>query len=129
MSILARRLSDLSQVELSLGDVDLAVRHLHLRTKVNEILSQAVDVERAADCLRIAAADKENQVPPLDPEGSNLEKGDASLVSPPLNYISHSGSVGAPQTFNEAVDVVPTENLIAHTVSDLYDRLGGFIKG
>ena len=51
--------SELDRTTLSVDDLTDTVRHLTLRMKVTETICQAIEVERAADALKIAVSEAE----------------------------------------------------------------------
>ena len=125
--------SELYRTTLSVDDLTDQVRHLTLRMKVTETICQAIEVERAADALKIAvseaerveqrtierAAAEENRKPVV-PKSEGLEFQESSSTT-----ITKNGKLndGGKRSKDE-----PTEHVIAASIAELYDRVGGFIK-
>ena len=124
--------SELYRATLSVDDLTDTVRHLTLRMKVTETICQAIEVGRAADALKIAVseaerveqgtierADAEENRTPVVPRSEGLEfQGSESTITK-NGKLDDSGK----RSKNE-----PTEHVIAASIAELYDRVGGFIK-
>jgi hypothetical protein len=125
--------SELYRATLSVDDLTDQVRHLTLRMKVTETICQAIEVGRAADALKIAVAEaeraeqrtieraaaEEENGKPVVPRSEGLE------FQGPESTIAKNGKLddGGKRSKNE-----PTENAVAASIAELYDRVGGFIK-
>ena len=126
--------SELDRTTLSVDDLTDTVRHLTLRMKVTETICQAIEVERAADALKIAVSEAERAEQrtieraaaeengkPVVPGSEGLEFQGSSSES----TITKNGKLdeGGKRSKNE-----PTEHAIAASIAELYDRVGGCIK-
>ena len=124
--------SELDRATFSVDDLTETIRHLTLRMKVTETLCHTIEVGRAADALKIAAAEAErveqgtaDQVSaeenrkPVVPRSERLE------VQESKSAITKNGKLddGSRRSKKE-----PTEHAIAASIAELYDRVGGFIK-
>ena len=111
--------------ELACGDIATprtvddfvdTIRHLQLRLKVTETICGTIEVERLAELLK--AGPLNTEVGRQNADSVALEEGATSIL--PIRDDNCS-------TGNRA-ECGPKENAIAASISDLYDRLGGFIK-
>jgi hypothetical protein len=110
------------------------IRHLELRLKITEAICHSFEVERFIEALRISASLGEQEEQKIATPVVARE-GNAASIAPILADIDQGSSdlkSGAEKTGAPAVtkfgEAGQTENLIAGTICQLYDRLGGFIK-
>ena len=92
------------------------IRHLQLRLKVTETICGTIEVERLAELLK--AGPLNTEVGRQNAESVALEEGATSIL--PIR--------DEKCTTDKRAECGPKENVIAASISDLYDRLGGFIK-
>jgi hypothetical protein len=126
--------SELDRAKLSVDDLTDAVRHLTLRMKMTETICQAIEVGRAADALKIAISEDE-KLEPRTIERPAVEKSRTRIVPTPED-LNLQGSISEskiaendkPDDDGEPSKSEPTENIIAASIAELYDRVGGFIK-
>ena len=124
--------SELYRATLSVDDLTDQVRHLTLRMKVTETICQAIEVGRAADALKIAVSEAERAEQRTIERAAAEENG--KPVVPGSEGLEFQGSEST-ITKNGKLDDggkrskdEPTEHVIAASIAELYDRVGGFIK-
>ena len=126
--------SELDRAALSVDDLTDTVVHLTLRMKVTETICQAIEVGRAADALKIAVSEAESV------EQRIIERADAEEnrkhIVPRSENLEFQGC-GSESTITECDKSDkngersknrPNEDVVAASIAELYDRVGGFIK-
>ena len=126
--------SELDRARLGVDDLTDTVRHLTLRMKVTETICHAIEVGRAADALRIAVLEAENlEQRTIERTAVEESRTNIAPTSEDLNLqgcISESTIKENDESNNDGKPSKsePRENLIAASIAELYDRVGGFIK-